>query len=226
VENGLPILLILGFVALVVVFGYLAHLAEKKRREGLRLAAKRLGLSYSHLKDRGHGKRYAFLDELSHGSNRYSYDLMTGDADGHPVSLFNHHYETYSRDSKGRRQTHHHHHNVIVLTQEKIFPEVRIYPEGFFSKIGQALGFDDIDFESVEFSNKFVVKSKDKKFAYDICHARMMEYLLKHHNSTLEIEGQSVALIHSGRYKAEQIEEMMGRIVEIRDLFPDYLYQD
>ena len=39
-------------------------------------------------------------------------------------------------------------------------------------------GYQDIKFESAEFSKTFCVRSPDKKFAYDVCNAKMMEYLL------------------------------------------------
>lgn len=217
-------LIILGIIVIAFI-AYLLHLAEKKRRERLQLLAKKLGLSYSRKKNRSHARRYRFLDDLDKGSQHYTFDVMTGDFKGHPISLFNYHYETYSTNKDGHRQTHHHYHNVAALDHSNDFPELRIYPEGFFSKIGQALGFDDIDFESVEFSKKFVVRSKDKKFAYDICHTLMMEYLLKHHRSTLEIEGNTVALVFDGKYKEEHAEEMLGRVVDIRELFPEYLYK-
>ena len=45
-------------------------------------------------------------------------------------------------------------------------------------KIAGALGFHDINFESSEFSRKFHIKCADKKFAYDVIHPRMMEFLL------------------------------------------------
>jgi hypothetical protein len=92
--------------------------------------------------------------------------------------------------------------------------------------MSQALGAKDIDFESVEFSNAFVVESKDKKFAYDICHARMMDFLLQYPESTLKLERHAIAFINRGRYEPRQVEKIMGRVVTIRKLIPEYLYRD
>ncbi|MCX5637551.1 MAG: hypothetical protein NTX52_07645 [Planctomycetota bacterium] len=96
--------------------------------------------------------------------------------------------------------------------------------EGFFSKIAQALGYDDIDFESYEFSRKFCVRSPDKKFAYDVCNARMIEYLLSNTDLTIEIEGGALAVSFNSRLATEQIEPNLNRLITIRSLLPEYLF--
>jgi hypothetical protein len=137
---------------------------------------------------------------------------------------FDYHYETHSTDSKGRRQTHHHYFSFFILQLPLSFPELKIGREGFFSKVAQAFGYDDIDFESHEFSRKFCVRSKDKKFAYDVCNARMMEYLLANDDLTIEIEDQAMAISFNSRLSPEQIESNLNRLVAIRSLMPEYLF--
>ncbi|MCZ6810529.1 MAG: hypothetical protein O7D97_00875, partial [Planctomycetota bacterium] len=67
-------------------------------------------------------------------------------------------------------------------------PDLLIRREGMFDKLAGAFGFDDIDFESAEFSKRFYVKSPDKRFAYDVIHPRMMEFLLGGDPPTVDIE--------------------------------------
>ena len=106
-----------------------------------------------------------------------------------------------------------------------MFPELKIGSEGFFSKLGQALGYDDIDFESHEFSRKFCVRSGDKKFAYDVCNAQMIEYLLSNPDLTIEIEDNALAISFSRRLEPEQIETNLNRLVKLRSLMPNYLFE-
>jgi hypothetical protein len=105
-----------------------------------------------------------------------------------------------------------------------MFPELTIGPEGFFSKIAQAVGYDDIDFESHEFSRKFCVRSKDKKFAYDVCNAQMIEYLLTNPDLVIEIERDSLAVSFNRRLAPENIESNLNRLIAVRSLMPDYLF--
>ena len=216
------------FVRFIVVFIGLdvgRYIMEKKRREALQAVAAQLGLSFSHHKDRTISSRYGFLERIDRGRNRYAYNIMQGTApDGSPVCLFDHHYETKSRDSKGRTKTHHHYHAVYTLTLPKSFPELIIEPEGFFSKIAQALGFDDIDFESVEFSKRYKVKSPDKKFAYDVCNAQMIDYLLGQEKLAIELESNVLAIVFNRRMRPDNVAPSYERLQKIRSLMPNYLF--
>ena len=220
----LPFLLFVAFVALIVVLGIFGAAQEKKRREAFLVIAHRLGLRYRD-RDNSMDSCYPFLDALQQGDDRYAFNILEGTYRGHPVQAFDYHYETHSRDSKGRKQTDHHYFSYFILEQELSFPELRIYPETLLSRFGQMLGFDDIDFESAEFSRAFTVRSKDKRFAYDICNSAMMEYLLRHRSLVIEIEGRCVALYFGSRLEPHDIELNMARLIEIRSMFPDYLYR-
>ena len=211
-------------VALIIVLGIFGYLQEKKRREAFQAIARQYGFRY-YKHDASIAQRYDFLDKLREGSNRYAFNLLEGAYEGHPVQVFDYHYETYSRDSKGRRQTHHNYFSFFILEQELSFPELRIYPENILARFGQMLGFDDIDFESIEFSKAFVVRSKDKKFAYDVCHTRMMEYLLRHRDLSIEIEQRCLSISFATRLKPDEIPRRLHQLVEIRSLFPQYLYK-
>jgi len=222
--DGSFILFFLIFV-LIVGFGILSHIQEKKRRESLATIAKQLGLSFSQAKDRALASQYGFLNRLRAGSNRYCYNVMRGNGkEGEAVCLFDYHYETTSTDSKGRTQTTHHYHSVYTLIMPKHFPELIIEPEGFFSKIAQALGFDDIDFESHEFSRRYKVKSPDKKFAYDVCNIQMIDYLLGQQKLAIELEGNTLAMTFSGRMKPDNVIDNYDRLHKIRSLMPNYLF--
>ena len=222
----MQILIIIAVVGLVIGGIIYAAIAAKKRREAFALLATQLGLSYSSDHNQAMAQRYGFLDKLANGSNRYAYNILSGRFQDREVEAFDYHYETHSTDSKGRRQTHHHHFSAFVLTLERSFPELIIAPEGFFSKIAQAFGYDDIDFESHEFSRKFVVRSKDKKFAYDVCNALMMEHLLANPDLNIEIDSDALCITCSGCLKPEQIEDHLRQLVEIRALLPDYLFSN
>jgi hypothetical protein len=68
------------------------------------------------------------------------------------------------------------------------------------------------------------VRSPDKKFAYDVCNAQMMECLLANRDLSIEIENEVIALAFNTRIAAEQIEADLQRLVEIRSRLPQYLF--
>jgi len=220
----MPILFILLVIcAMVAIVVVQAHLA-RKRREAMAGLAARLGLRYSAGKDHELARQYRFLDRLARGSSRYAFNVLFGDFRGHRVLAFDYHYATHSTDSKGRRRTHHHYLSFFILTLPRAFKEVTVAREGVLSKLAQAIGFDDIDFESHEFSRRYCVRSSDKRLAYDVCNGQMIEYLLANPDLTLEIEGNALAIGFDARLAVEQVEHNLNRLVDIREKLPDYLF--
>jgi hypothetical protein len=212
-------LVIVGFIAIAAVVVVLGYLSSLKRREAMAAVAAKLGLQFAPHKDRVLARRYEFLDKLRAGADRYAYNILSGDYQGHGVTLFDYHYRTGSG-----KDTHHHYISFFILHLSASFPELVIGPEGFFSKIAQAVGYDDIDFESHEFSRRFCVRCPDKKFAYDVCNARMIEYLLSNADLAIEIEGGALAISFSSRLALDRIEPNINRLITVRSLLPDYLF--
>ena len=212
-------LIIVGFLAVVIVVGVVSFISAQKRREAMAALASRLGLRFSPHRDRSLARQYDFLDKLRAGRDRYAYNILSGTYQGHEVLVFDYHYKTGSG-----KNTHHHHFSFFVLQIPASFPELIIAPEGFFSKIAQAVGYDDIDFESHEFSRKFCVRSRNKKFAYDVCHAQMIEYLLANEDLTIEMDGYALAISFNSRLAAQYIEPNLNRLVALRSLMPEYLF--
>ncbi len=222
--DGGGIVIIIVFAVLVVVAAIFGALAAKKRREALSALALRLGLRFSPEDDRDLAERFEFLDHLAQGSNRYAFNVLSGEYQQNEILIFDYHYETHSTDSKGRRQTHHHYFSFFILMLPMSFPELRVTKEGLFSKIAQAFGYDDIDFESAEFSRCFCVRARDKRFAYDVCNAQMMEYLLANRDLSVEIENRALALAFDRRLAAPEIEANLERLLAIRSRLPEYLF--
>lgn len=222
----MPELLIFILVGVLVITGVVwGIIAAQKRREAMASLAAQLGLRFRPGKDRALPDHYSFLDKLRKGSNRYAFNILEGVYHTQKVIVFDYHYETHSHSSKGGRRTHHHYFSFFILVVPQAFPELTIGRETFLSKIAQAVGYDDIDFESSEFSRTFVVRSKDKKFAYDVCNPKMMEYLLRNRDLTIEMDGPAIAIGFSRRLAPNQIENNLNRLLWIRSLMPDYLFE-
>jgi len=212
-------------VLVVIVVGAIYSLIQaRKRREGLFMLAQRLGLNFSEEEDYELPDRYSFLKQLAQGENRYARNVLSGTYQQNPVRVFDYHYETHTTDSKGNRQTQDHWFSFFILTLPAVFPDLTIRRENLLTKVAEVFGYQDIKFESAEFSKTFLVRSPDKKFAYDVCNAKMMEYLLANRDLSIEIENQVLALAFNTRLSVEQIEADLQRLLEIRSRLPEYLF--
>ena len=218
----MPIVIVVVLV-ITVIGGIYSMNQAHKRLEGLWELAQRLGLNFSAAEDYGLADRYGFLKQLAQGENRYARNVLSGTYQQNQVLAFDYHYETYFQDKNGRR-TEDHWFSFFILTLPAVFPDLTIRRENFLTKVAGVFGYQDIKFESAEFSKAFCVRSPDKKFAYDVCNAKMMEYLLANRDLSVEIEDQVLALAFNTCLSAEQIESNLQRSIEIRKLLPEYLF--
>jgi hypothetical protein len=216
-------------IALVVTLAAVALawniFSTRKRREELATLASRLGLTFDPSRDENIAYRFAFLDRLSRGTNRYAYNVVSGRFQGEQVFAFDFRYETETRDADGSRQTQDHRFSFFILELQRAFPELTIAREGLMSKVAQALGYEDIDFESAEFSSAFCVRSRDKKFGYDVCNQKMMTFLLANRDLNIEIEGRALALGFDSMLSTLEFERNLRRLVRVRTLLPQYLFE-
>ena len=209
----------------ILIFGAIYNsIQARKRQEGLIELARRLNLSFDAGQHYSLPDDYSFLKEFDKGDNRYATNILSGTYRQNQVLAFDYHYETQSTDEKGHTQTHDHWFSFLILTLPALFPDLTIRREGFFTKIAEVFGYEAIKFESAEFSKTFCVRSSDKKFAYDVCNANMIEYLLANDDLSVEIENQVIALAFNTRISVEEIEKDLQRLVEIRTRLPEYLF--
>ncbi len=211
------------FIGLIIFGAIYSHKKEKERRAAMAAWAAERNLYFSAEKVRGFDDEYPEFDCLRQGSGRYAYNIIAGKLQGWEVKLFDYHYETHSTNSKGHRQTHHHYFSAVIV--ESPFPllALTIRPEHVFHKLSAAFGWDDINFESAEFSRKYHVKAEDKRWAYDVIHAPVIEMLLGINGYSFESNHR--AMICSGgkgRHDLETFERSLWLVIDILDQIPDH----
>jgi hypothetical protein len=222
-QNAMPFIFMV--VVVVIIIGAIFNsIAQRKRREGLLELAQRLNLDFDGGENVEIESRFGFLKQLAQGENRYATNVLSGNYQQNEILAFDYHYETHSTDSKGHQQTQTHWFSFFILTLPAVFPDLTIRRENFFLKVAEVFGYQDIKFESAEFSKAFSVRSPDRKFAYDVCNAKMMEYLLANRDLSIEIENEVTALAFNTRLAVEQFEMNLQRLVEIRSRMPEYLF--
>lgn len=221
----MEIWIVSGAISLLVLSAALIgwHL-ERRRVEQLRRAAQALGLAF-HAKDPFDlAARYIHLDALRQGSHRYAFNVLHGVWRGYTVTVFDYHYETRAHSKKGSR-THRHYLSGAALRLPRRFPELRVRPETLLDKFGELLGFEDIDFESIEFSRAYRVKARERKFAYDVFHPRMMELFLERRDLVVEIDADILFQVESGKTVPDRIGPRLNLLARIREGLPEYLLQ-
>ncbi len=208
---------------ILVVLIILGSIEERKRREKMVAWTKRSGLHFSPDKDRGMKDRFPEFFCLKRGSNRYAYNVSQGKWRGQQMLGFDYHYETSSTDSDGSSSTTTHRFSAVIVACEIPMKSLVIEEEGFFDKVASFFGFDDIDFESAAFSDQFKVKSPDRRWAYDVLHARTMEFLLDSPRFSIEFARDHAIAWRSTRFEVAEYETALRVIHGIMERLPDYV---
>jgi hypothetical protein len=225
--------------AVAVVYGICAvrdALRERSRRRAFQHLAIELGLRYQARDDKlvehlglvhalRQGKRSRLVSLLATPPARYAFNVLSGRYAGYPVRTFDFHCDPARTENRYVSQRDLPCISVFMLEEENPLPALLIYPRERWMRLEQMVKLERVELEAAEFAQAFVVRAQDRRFAYDICHPRMMEYLLEHRDLSLEIEGRCVAMTFDRRLKPTEIPGRLQQLIEIRQLFPEYLYR-
>lgn len=227
-NSGLVFLLFGGFVCLVILMVVLGVVAAKKRREAFAALAAQHGWSYTERDDRWNDTFTG--SPFDQGHNRQSSNILRGDYDGRGFVAFDFAYHTTetSTDSNGHTSSREesHRYGVVALDVGATFPALQVSPEGMFSRLVGRLTNHDIELESEEFNRAFTVTCPDRKFASDVLHPRMMEFLLGHRDSSFRFDRTWILSVERGRTEIEQVVPRLALIDTVADNVPEFVWRE
>lgn len=225
--SGLFVLLLIGGVVLVGVFAYVGHLNAKKRREAFALTAARRGWSYAE-RDDIWASRFTGTP-FGQGHDRRAANVVSGSHDDRPFMAFDYRYSTthHSTDAQGRTHTHTETHpfSVIAIDAGVLMPILSVSPEGFITRAIGRLTNKDIELESEAFNRAFTVTCDDRKFATDVLHPQMMEFLLTLPELSWSFRDGSLLAIEPGTHSIELLDARLRAIDGILDRIPDFVWK-
>ena len=167
--------LMFGAFAVVVVFGIIWGIQKaRERRDALARLAADLGLQFYPDDPWRLPERYGHFDLFSSGHSRRASNILAGAMDGFDVLAFDYKYTTGSG-----KNSHTYHFQAVVMGMPILAPRLKMRHENFLDTAASWVGRNDIDFESDQFSRRYHMACQVPKFAYDIFHARLIDYLLR-----------------------------------------------
>ena len=213
-----PCVIFPAFLALVAALIVYSILKGRRRREAFARLATEMGVFYYPRDPRGLPARYGMFDLFGHGHSKKASNVLVSQEGGREAVAFDYQYTTGSGKN---RTTHYHQAAVLGLPIDAV--RLRIRSENILDRVASWVGWDDIDFESDEFSRRYHVKCDDRRFAYDIFHARLIEHLLGCAEApNLELNGP-VMLLYERRGEVERARRLIQIGRDIVQSIPDYV---
>lgn len=216
-DQGIVIAVFIVIVVLVWVFQYLS---AKARREELSTWAKGKGFTFSPRKDRGLEQRFPSYECLRQGSGRYGFNFIEGTWQSRDFLGFDYHY----RVQQGKNTKHYYFSAVVVYSDFPLKPLV-VRPEGIFDRVKAFFGYEDIDFESAEFSKAFYVSAKDKRWAYDVLHPRAIKFLLDSPRFSIQFDYYTLIAFRNEQFSPFDFECAATVLNGLLEQLPDYVVQ-
>jgi hypothetical protein len=219
--NEVLLIILAASVAAGII--YVSVVAERKRRAILKAVAEKLGLGFDPAADRSLHRTFAhsvFKKGHSRRGSNTLFGIMTLAGYDIHVRMGDYRYVT----GHGKHQQTHRISYAAFYLPFVGTPDLLIRREGIGDKLIGGIGFDDIDFESEEFSRAFWVKSEDKKYAYDVIHPQMMEFLLGGPTPHVEIAHDVCLILEGwGRWDPETFDGAPGWFQAFFERWPEHL---
>lgn len=214
-------------LALVGVIGYLGYLSAKKRREEFAAVAAQRGWSYT-ARDDSWADRFDGAP-FGLGHNRQAHNILRGHHDGRDFAAFDYRYDTTesSTDAQGRHTSHEetHAYSIVGISTQAQFPGLRVTPEGMLSRFFGRVTGKDIELESEQFNRAFTVTCEDRKFATDVLHPQMMEYLLTLPELAWDLRNATLMIATPGKHTIPQLDALLVAIDGIIDRIPEFVWK-
>lgn len=204
--------------ALAGVFAHETRKSALRRRDAFAELARAQGWAHQHDPPRDAIADLSRCLPFRRGREARAQQILSGRRDGVAFRLAD---ATYVTGSGKHRQTH----RVAALALQMPFDfALTIEAESLGHKLADALGGEDIDVESDEFSRRFWVKSPDRRMAYDVLHARAVEALLAAGDGwTWHWDATTLVLSRKGSLEPANCLPILEQGLAFRRLLPRHL---
>ncbi|MBW3561569.1 MAG: hypothetical protein KY437_03650 [Actinobacteria bacterium] len=194
---------------------------NERRRHEMQAFATRAGLRYA--ANDPFGTVQLGFRLFREGDGRGVDNVCWGTTGGFEVRLFDYWYYEQTRDDRGHTHRTYRYHSCTLFRIPGIYgPRLTVEPEGVFSRLKDAIGFRDLQFESEDFNRAFqITAAGDERFAYAVLDAGMMDWLLNAgRQHRIETMG-NVVLVSTSRVPAAGLWSLLSVARGFRDRVPD-----
>ena len=215
------VVLVVLFVVVGIAAAVIGAIAAAKRREEMAAYATSRGWTYVEddrdLVDRWEGAPFG------RGFGRRAFNVVRGVHDDRAFTTFDYEYKTQQSNGK-TTTTVVHPFSVLAMSTTYAMPALSVEPEGLFDSVADAVSSATIDLESEEFNLAFSVRCPDRKFASDVLHPQMMEFLLQHRYVGFRVERDTLLVVAKGKRSTGEIDASLAYADGVVDRVPEFVW--
>ena len=215
-----PILFAFTVLAFVIFLIFYNRKKERERTEQLRAVAAQLVWNFA---EEAPFNMIAGLEQFTlfnQGHSKQIKNFMYGEANGVKAAVFDY---TYVTGSGKHRQVHNQ--SVTYLESGNLrAPYFSLRPEGFFTKIMQAFGYQDIDFgQRPEFSKQYLLRGQDEIAIRQTFNDGLLSFFENYADTCADGGGNQLFVFRAGhRFQPQEIQPQIALALNILNLLPRY----
>lgn len=156
------------------------------------------------------------------GRAHEAHDIVHGTDHGISFVRLEHRWKTDHRDKDGKTTTRNH--REYLCQYQLGFPFQALDLGSNILGIGNSRS--GIQFESAEFNDAYKVTAADGKFASDVLHPRMMEWLLRHGAPRISIRNNGLLRVPGGDWSVQELEATTSLLLQFFGRVPDFVWQN
>ena len=195
---------VIGLVGFAI---YASHQYEKRRTEKMQALAAEIGLQFYPSGDPSLLNAIGELRLFDRGRRRKSTNMFRGQTEDVDLAIFGYQFTTgHGKNQRTHRQT-----VVSFQSPQLTLPEFELRPEHLFHRIGQAFGYQDIDFESHPvFSKRYLLRGPNEAAIRSLFNSHVLEFFEATQGVSLEAKDNRLIYYRSGkRIKPEEVRSFM-----------------
>jgi hypothetical protein len=158
-------------------------------------------------------RRFPFLRQQRRGRGRNAFNILLGYYGKSETVVFDYKFTTGLGAEKKW-----HHGSFVVMHHGRNCPSLRVYPNDMLTGLGQIVGYDKIFMDDNEMGEKFSIFATDEQFALKLLVAPLIEYLLRHPDSSLEIDPLWIAMGSVHNLIPEDIPRRIRQLEKVKTL--------
>lgn len=117
---------------------------------------------------------------------------------------------------------------VVALSTPAPRPTLEVGREGLGRKLLGFVGVRDLQLESEEFNKTFLIRTEDDKFAYDVLHPRMMEWMLSDERAlrtSFRFERGDLLTWDREKIDLPKVQWMLDYLCDVLDRVPGFVWK-
>jgi hypothetical protein len=203
----------------VLVFFY-QRKKERERTQSMQAVASQLRWNFAETAPMNMIAGLQNFTLFNQGQSRQIRNFMYGEANGVKAAVFDY---TYVTGSGKNRQTHFQ--TVTYLEPANLrVPYFSLRPEGFFTKIMTAFGYQDIDFgQRPEFSKRYLLRGPDEISIRQTFNDQLLSFFETYQGTSVDAGNNQLFVFRAGyRCQPQEVQSQLALALNILNLLPRF----